>query len=475
MNSDIAAEVLLGREIYRVGQWLPDGWIGSSETELFSLAHIEAVIYFLTHKLVFSAGISCCILVVLGIGSYLYFVKNIEVPFSIGALFIMLCLIMPPGPGFVELFYLRACYYLPHFFIMFFTLVNVWYILKGKPSKICLFFDYMFALFLGAQGMRGILVIYGPLLATLVCIAFVKLFNKKKIGKHEKSLFLHSIILLVVSYSGTFTNFSIGQSMSTNIRNGFSKLINVVLPDIAWALGLDQEVVGYRVCMEILLTFSLLLLVYALYKLFFRISDINYYDLVYLYFWISTILTAFCVAFTTVGSSCRYFYMMYFVYAFMPIYIYKNIRTNITCFCYIMCVITGFYSYTCIYSPIIKCDKIITDDDTALLEYLVEQGVDKGYANFYNANRLTVVYDELIDISPINDMSKMNMCTWLASTNWYPPYIETNHVTAYIAAGGNDITNLNSFMYDKGEIIIDECDVGRYKVYILTEDLAVLK
>ena len=60
MNSDIASEALLGKEIWERGQLLPDTWYSSTEARVISTPNLAALFYGMTKDMALSMGLSCC-------------------------------------------------------------------------------------------------------------------------------------------------------------------------------------------------------------------------------------------------------------------------------------------------------------------------------------------------------------------------------------------------------------------------------
>lgn len=78
MNSDIASEALLGKEIWERGQLLPDTWYSSTEARVISTPNLAALFYGMTKDMALSMGLSCCCMTALILFSILFFADRQE-------------------------------------------------------------------------------------------------------------------------------------------------------------------------------------------------------------------------------------------------------------------------------------------------------------------------------------------------------------------------------------------------------------
>ena len=116
----------------------------------------------------------------------------------------------------------------------------------------------------------------------------------------------------MLSFVGTKMPFSSGQEISRNIRNGFSKLIQVVLPDAWRAIGFSEGHTVRNICLGILVLnvviWVIVLLVHML-----KWQKQSSLEWCFLLAAVSPVVTtAFIVALTTVESSERYYFIGFF-------------------------------------------------------------------------------------------------------------------------------------------------------------------
>lgn len=163
MNADIGSEAILGELIWKSGELLPGTWYPSTEVRVISTPNVAALFYGITGNMVLSMGLGCCFMTVLIVMGILFFCRKASMGGICPALMVFLSLAIPVNFTFLELVYVFAGYYAIQTAILFFTLGIFIDLLHGGKIKYgWLLAGLSAALLLGFQGMRGILVLYGP-------------------------------------------------------------------------------------------------------------------------------------------------------------------------------------------------------------------------------------------------------------------------------------------------------------------------
>ena len=156
-------------------------------------------------------------------GSGLYLMKSLKMSRVQTLIFLLLCIVIPNNFTILEVFYLFAAYYSPHIVVLFITLgIYVRALDKGlslKEAGVAIILEFM----LGMQGVRGILVIAGPVFAVEVVRYIYKLYKKEERNKNDYYMLGWSFLLIVAGFVGGMFPFSRGQSMSRNIRKAPQK------------------------------------------------------------------------------------------------------------------------------------------------------------------------------------------------------------------------------------------------------------
>lgn len=77
MDSDIAAEALLAREIWVEKDITPNDWISSTERRIIGMPTVAAVFYGITGSMQTAAGITCVLLGAILLGTFYFFSEKI--------------------------------------------------------------------------------------------------------------------------------------------------------------------------------------------------------------------------------------------------------------------------------------------------------------------------------------------------------------------------------------------------------------
>lgn len=432
MNADIGAEAILGRLIWESGQILPDGWYGSNEVRLLCAPNLAALFYGLCHNMNLAQGLACCVMTVLICINIGYFLGQLGMAHKYRLLMVFLCLMLPSGFIALELTYLFASYYAIHVIVLFFTLaVYGKWVRSGEFQWGPLILSGLLAFCLGVQGVRGILVIYGPMTGMELIRRLYCLYERRKRQRTDRLISLWVAALLFLSFLGTLAPISIGQGFSRNIRNGFRKLIQVVLPDMGRAMGFPYTDMVGEICLGLLLFAALMVLAGILLRML-RKKFIRAEEWIFLILCSSPVVTALIVAFTTVESSQRYYFILIFAVAYGVVLLYQcsGLATRIGIAAVISAMAVVNFSH--IYLLVLRSQEPASSDSFAVVQYLEEHGYDSGYATFENANTMTVLTNGGLLIAPVASVAEMDICKWLSSSGWYVPNVPFEKKTVYI-------------------------------------------
>lgn len=237
MNADIASEAVLARYIWESGEMFPKSWMPSTEYRILSSANLGALFYGVFQNMELAMGCASSILTFSVLGSLYFFVSPFSFRREEKLLFLLLCLTLPNHFMMLELFYLFDSYYAVHMILLFLTL-GVYVRLLGsvRVPIIWLALLVLFSFIIGMQGMRGILVLNVPMFATETARQ-LWLWYQKSWKKRDGYIAGWCALLLLAGYAGTFAPFSVGQETTRNIRKGFAKLWETVLPQVFEASG----------------------------------------------------------------------------------------------------------------------------------------------------------------------------------------------------------------------------------------------
>ncbi len=326
MNSDLASDAILARLIWTSKEIIPSTWYIAAETRIIGTPNFAALFYGLTGNMVFAEGMACCLMTLFILISMVFFGKKagwkrVEID-----LFVFLGLALFNNRIILELLYLFASYYAIHVAILFFTLgVYVESIQKGKVKLVSAGLGIVFALCLGMQGVRGILILYGPLFGIEAIRISYRIYCKEKCEKVDWITSIWVCALLIISFIGTCFPFSEGQELSRNIRKGMLKLATVALPNAKKAIGFEEANIYGKIFLVALVIIMLYILTDILRRMW-KKESIEAINWAFLVICASPVMTAFIISFTTFNDSERYYFLLIYAMAFAVILMWRRIN-----------------------------------------------------------------------------------------------------------------------------------------------------
>lgn len=166
LNADVASDGILARVMWESKEWIPDEWYIASETRLIGIANIAAIFYGLTNDICLSMGLACLSGTLFILWSLVYLCKELEFSRTQKLLVVLGALLLPNNKEQLELLFIFAAYYSVHIGVFFATIAVFVKFLKDKKIKKYQMIVIAFLhTLLGAQGVRGLLMITGPLMA----------------------------------------------------------------------------------------------------------------------------------------------------------------------------------------------------------------------------------------------------------------------------------------------------------------------
>ena len=472
LDADISAEVVLAREIWDVKQLVPDTWYISTEARIIGTPNLAALFYGLTHNMVLAMGIACSVMTLLITCSMFFFGKSIGLNFQDNLLFIFMGLAVPVLFDFLEMMYLFAGYYSIHIINLFLTLGVYAAALRGKRINRGIFIlSILLALVLGIQGVRGILIFYGPLFGMEVIRNLYRIYCREKADKMEVFVSAWVAVMLALSFVGTLFPTSIEQEMSRNIRKGFQKLFTVVIPNMGIAIGLKAA----NPAEKIALVFMLLLILYLVLDILWRMcrkQKIEAVEWAFLVVCASPVITALMMAFTTFDTTERYYCMFTYVMAFAVVLAFGKLRRlhsrwtgmALSLLLSLLVVVITVSNLISIYVPIMNSQEPPQTADYEIAGYLEKNDFPIAYSTFYHANNLTVLSNGKVRGAAISSLDKMNVSRWLSSSNWYVPNVPYEQRTAYVIPE-TEMEDFARFLETHGEEMQFETQIGTYFVY----------
>lgn len=469
MNSDIAAEGLLARVIWESQEWIPKVWYPSTELRIFGTPNLAATIYGYVQSMSLAMGIACVVMTVGIVISAFFFTAQCGFDRRSRLLFILLCLILPNHFVTLELMYLWAGYYSVHIIVFFITLGV--YVRLMKKEVLCqidfvwILLSIVLSFFMGLQGTRSILILDGPLFTVEVMKLGYDLIKYKKVQKKSEITALMALLMLIAGFCGTQSGYSIGQEFSRNIRKGFVKLYQVVIPDAMHCIGIGTD----NITIKIILLLGIVLVVAELILIIKKVlisGEVETCDWIMLLMVISPVMTMIFIAFTTINSSERYYFILLYAICFAMMKWHQNIHDRIIILGkYGIIAVLFFCIIITVYIPIMNGDKERTDERYKVIDYINECDCSFAYATFENANALTGLSDGCVNIAAVADVKDMSACKWLSRKDWYVPYASYKEKTAYIVTE-SEMELFNVFLEEYSDEIKYGEHIGKYYIYL---------
>lgn len=464
INADIASEGLLARLIWESGEWVPSTWYVAEETRVFDVANVAALFYGITTNMQLSVGLACCVMTVGIILSAYYFVSGLKLERVQKEIFVLLCLVLPNNFMVIELFYLFASYYSPHIIVLFLTLGIYARALENKLKPTYFVVTLVLHFMLGVQGVRGILVIAGPVFAVEIVRAMYIWYKKVKYTLEDGKLLGWSFLLIVIGFAGGVLPFAVGEDLSRNIRKAPAKFINSIIPDMLKSLGLqDAGTLIEKIVLSFFIIVSVVVLVMVLERGI-RKKELGAREWTYLVLFGSPIATAVIATFTTVESSGRYYFVFIMAMALAVALMWNHKEKTKTIWLTIFIVGIFVINFTKVYRPILQSVDLVNDSRYHVIQFLEESGYERAYSSFEQSNTMTSMCNGRVQVSPVASFEKMDVCKWMSSTDWYCPNVPFEEKTAYVVSE-YFLSEFEKFREKHEDTIVFETKIGQYYIY----------
>lgn len=463
MNADLASDAILAKLIWDSKEIIPHTWYIAAETRIICTPNLAALFYGITHNMILSMGLACSSMTLFIAASIWYMGRKAGLCKNAVGVFVFLGLALFINMSILELLYLFASYYAIHVVIFFITLgIYVKSIKEGKTdwkNVICI----LLALLLGMQGVRGILVIYGPLFGIETIRNIYGIYCRTKVTKRERMITAWVCTLLIVSFIGSCLPFSTGQTISRNIRNGLSKLFSVVIPHMGRTIGFYKANMFQKTCLLVLICLVLYLLISLIYRMVKR-QTIEAVEWAFLVISSSPIVSALIVAFTTFESSERYYFFMIYTMAFAVAIVWDKMRKSWKRISGLLIAVLAVINIYTIYLPVMKSEEPPESAAYQVGKWLEENEYYTAYAAFDHANTITVLTNGKVRVAAVASVDKMDICKWMSSTDWYVPNVPFEERTAYVITE-SEVEEFAQFLKEHDEDVKFDVQIDKYLIY----------
>lgn len=452
VDSDIAAEALLAREIWVEKDITPNDWISSTERRIIGMPTVAAAFYGITGSMKAAVGIACVLLGAILLGTFYFFLRKLSLSrqASVTALLVLCAL---PANGFRNegqmvpfvtlLLFLFAEYYVFHGIFLF---LNILFYIKLREKqritrKIFLEWLVLFvaAVLLNCGGQRCLQVIILPLLVVEVIALFTESGHfKQKLpgGRYLPTAYVGSLVLafLVSCLYGGRGDYAV---YLLQPREMVEKLLLTVPAAILENFGLagNAKVGSFASLIQLLLWAFLILLGYALWYVFREKAESTDRQKNALTILLASVgVTAFIIGITSAEAAHYYFFMAWFAAAVLVAVMVDHMPERQPVFAGL--ILTAVALFAILNLKYTYYDAVTTQDNLKeyqeVADFLMDEGIEYGYAEFWDAERICLITDGAVTMGHSYTMANLSGYWWLTSTKWYPPTLPTDMRTAYV-------------------------------------------
>lgn len=484
VDSDIASEALLAREIWTEKELTPDDWIASTERYVFGMPMVASVFYGITGSMATAAGIACVLIGAALVGVLYWFLRRIGLSRLAGlAAILVLCAVPVNGlrnegqmvPFVMLLLFVFADYYALHSILMFLTIAFYFHLKKGRPGRreaVCWFLLFGFTTALALGGQRCLQMVILPMAAVEAVSLFRDSdgFSHRLAGSRYYAAGYVGTMLLAALISSAYKGQADYPMFLLNAREAMERVFVTVPGAVLEGFGLAGGVyVGsFESLMQMLVWAFLALvgfgLVFISQKKNAEVAAEQRGAIAILA--ASLGITAFIIAFTTAEPAHNYFLFSWYVAIVTVGVLIDCFRKKRSWFAdVILLAVCVFAALNIKYT---YADALTTTDNLKeyeeVADFLIEEGIDYGYAEFWDAGRISLVRDGAVTMGHSYVMEDLRMYWWLTSVKWYPPDLPEAMRTAYVVK----LHKKEAFeaQFSEGEAVELRFENERFAVYI---------
>lgn len=495
VDSDIAAEALLTREIWEQKTLTPDNWISSTERRILAMPAIAAPFYGMTGSMQTGVGITCVLLAGVFFVSFYLFLRKCGISKTAAVIgLLMICALPVNGirnegqmvPFVTLLLYLFAEYYVFHCILLFASILFYIYLKKQKAERKhkgytigAWFVLFCFTAVLSLGGQRCFQMVIIPLLVYECISLFADTEGFKKALNKERYIatafvgtsVLAGLISLVYDRNANYAMYLLSPSEVIN------KLFLVVPASILEGFGIagNAKLGSFASVMQVLVWAFLILVGYCLLHIFKSEEHVEKEQKESLLLLITSFgVTAFIICITTAEAAHNYLMVVWFVAILAVVMVYDRLTEEKSWFAHIILAAIFVFAvmnlkYT--WWPAVSTKGNLTEDKQ-VAEFLLAEDLEYGYAEFWDASRISLLTDGEVTMGHSYRMEELGMYWWLTSTSWYPPNLPTDMKTAYVVRQEKKDVFEKQFTEDVQMVLSYEN--SKFAVYISNKNLVNL-
>lgn len=496
VDSDIAAEALLAREIWTEKTLTPDDWIGSTERYIFGMPAVAAIFYGMTGSMTKAAGIACVLIGAVFCGVFYYSMRKLGLSRTASALSLLILCALPINgirndgqmvPFVALLLFVFADYYALHGVLAFLTIIYYFHIkydcaggmrsggavdgaaaqknnmtaraALGKKEIFCWVLLFLFSTAISMGGQRCLQMVILP----MVAVEVISLFRESDYFSKTlpKTRYIATCFVGSLLFSGLIGGLRKGQAQYTmylnDSREVMERLFITVPASILEGFGIagNARVGNFTSMMQMLVWAFLALVLFGLFYLFVTerknelkacVQDIGtkggsaecvvhakQREAVAI-LGMSLAITVFVVVFTTAEPAHNYFLFAWFAAAVTVGILTDRMFDKGSWFTPV--IILAVCAFGLLNVKYTYAGAVTTTDNLReyeeVADFMLDEGIKYGYAEFWDAERIALVRDGAVTMGCSYTMDDLKMYWWITSTKWYPPALPEEMETAYV-------------------------------------------
>lgn len=488
VDSDIAAEALLAREIWEQKTLTPDDWIASTERYIFGMPMIAALFYGITGSMETAVGIACVLIGTVFLGVLYLALRKLGIS-KVSALtaLLVICAIPINGlrndgqmvPFVALLLFVFADYYALHSMLLFASIV--FYLnLKDNvnaENKLALkeylmwLFLFGFSTVIACGGQRCLQMVVLPIAIYEIICLFIdsEAFSKKISAKRLRATGFVSSLMVGYLISSMYKGQADYVMYLQKPENIMYRLLVTVPGALLEGFGIagGVRVGSFDSLMQMLIWAFLALVMYGLVYIFRQKNNVISKQKEAMILLLTSLgITVAIISITTAEAAHNYLLVSWFVALFAVAVLIDAFSNKRAWFAdIILAAVCGFAILNIGYT---WADAVTTTDNLQdyeeVAEFMLEEGIEYGYAEFWDAERITMTKDGAVTMGCAYGMEDLKMYWWLTSTKWYPPNLPTEMKTAYVVKQ----TKKDAFIaqFEDPSIVELQFENERFAVYV---------
>lgn len=455
VDSDIAVDAMLAREIWVEKDLTPSNWISSTERLVIGVPMLSAVFYGISGSMVFSMGLACVIVGLLFLAAITFTLRKCKISWlGVATAVLAICALPINGlrnedqmvPFVTLLWFLFADYYALHSICLFLSIAFYIHLVqhteqKHKAFPVLTIWGVLVCLCggLALGGMRCLQVVALPLAVWEIILLFME--SRRFTSKLSKNRMIAAAFIFSLTFVACLAKlYPTNVDYPMYFQNAAEMVTRLTLripATILECLGIagNCTLTSFSALMQMGILAVVALTIYGLIYLLRKSTGIcREQRLLIGGLSVSFLLTVFIETVTTAELAHNYFFMVWFVIIATIAALVSNFektapffgRLIVICVC-IFAVLNIGYTYA---------DCITTTDNLQeyeeVIDYMNAQDIDYGYAEFWDASRICIMTDGDITMGHSYQMEELGMYWWTTSTKWYVPSLPEDMKTAYV-------------------------------------------